>query len=363
MICAQCGNNIDDNIKFCCYCGSKIDIEQNAIYLAKNNYTQQEEVEIIKYCRDLTATIEIEEKQLKKIQAETYKKRPNPPVKQISVPEPKYPNPPVARLKYFKFSMIYWCVIGLALIILVISSICADDGSAMEGFWIAWYFGLLCTFPFTFVFWRKKIRKMNAILANSPEYLQARQRAASYANEQARNKQNEYDKKYEEQMEHYQNVIIKQYDIELKSWTIFKEKKIGVLMEEIALNKSALHKVYECTKLVSSMYRDLYTLMWLYEDMSTSNHDIRYATELYDRDRQRAVTEAAGLAVRQSVYDLEETMRVGFDAVYDAIEYGNTLTEKEVSVLSKTRRDQNIANIIGIGQMHKQNKMLDKLID
>ena len=96
--------------------------------------------------------------------------------------------------------------------------------------------------------------------------------------------------------------------------------------------------------------------------MSTSDHDIRYSTELYDRDRQRAITEAAALAVRQSVYDLEDTMRVGFDAVYDAIEYGNTLTEKEVSILTKTRRDQNIANIIGIGQMHKQNKMLSDLL-
>lgn len=358
MICSKCGAEIQDDMKFCCFCGVKnIDIE--SFRISKEHYSQEEETQIIKHCRDLTAIIEIEEKELQRLEKEAFRARPNPPVKKIATVVPKYPESEKARLRYFQYSKIYWIIITILLFISVICWIC-NVGYAM---FLVVYFGFMCSLPFSLVFWRKKLRKLNVELAKTPEYLNACERAEAYAKEQEKIKQNEYDKEFIEENNHYNSVIISQYDKDLEIWNIFKNRKIEVLKEEIILNKAALHNAYECTRLISHSYRDLSTLIWIYEDMSTSNHDLRYATELYDRDRQRAATEAVGLTVKQAVNSMEENVLGGLNAVYDAIEYGNSLEEKEISILSKIRNEQNLLSVIGIAQSFSLNKKLVNVLE
>lgn len=96
--------------------------------------------------------------------------------------------------------------------------------------------------------------------------------------------------------------------------------------------------------------------------MSTSDHDIRYATELLDRDRQRLATQEAGNIVRKSVGQVEQTMKVGFNAVYNAIEDGNELQLDTINNLSKMRRNMNTGNVIGTVQRHNTNKMLEQMV-
>lgn len=59
---------------------------------------------------------------------------------------------------------------------------------------------------------------------------------------------------------------------------------------------------------------------------------------------------------------MKQAMMIGFNAVYNAIEYGNDLQEDSIEILSKTRRDINIGNMIGTVQRHNTNKMLDSLL-
>jgi hypothetical protein len=139
-----------------------------------------------------------------------------------------------------------------------------------------------------------------------------------------------------------------------------KEQKSNT--EEIRLNKEALDELYANTKIVSLTYRALWILSWLYNDMSTSDHDIRYATELLDRDRQRLATQEAGNIVRKSVGQVEQTMKVGFNAVYNAIEDGNELQLDTINNLSKMRRNMNTGNVIGTVQRHNTNKMLEQMV-
>ena len=95
----------------------------------------------------------------------------------------------------------------------------------------------------------------------------------------------------------------------VKEQLLNKKRKIAIIEEEIRLNKEALDELYANTKIVSLTYRALWILSWLYNDMSTSDHDIRYATELLDRDRQRLATQEAGNIVRKSVGQVEQTMK------------------------------------------------------
>lgn len=96
--------------------------------------------------------------------------------------------------------------------------------------------------------------------------------------------------------------------------------------------------------------------------MSSSDHDIRYATELFDRDRQRIATLEGAKLTEAAINSMSAEMAGSMNAIYDAIEQGNDLQEDTINVLSKTRRDQNIGNILGIVQRHNTNKTLKSML-
>ncbi len=124
-----------------------------------------------------------------------------------------------------------------------------------------------------------------------------------------------------------------------------------MLEEELRVNIYTLEALYESIRIISLTYRKLEILRWLYDDMSTSDHDIRYATELLDRDRQREVTLRAGLLVKRAVDEMHSSMVSGFNAIYDAVDAGNV-------ELAKMHRDQNLANTVAIIQRHNLNRMV-----
>ncbi len=66
---------------------------------------------------------------------------------------------------------------------------------------------------------------------------------------------------------------------ELNVWSVIRERKINFSGEELKYNNEALIDLYDSSKLISKTYRELGILRWLYEDMSTSDHDLKYATE------------------------------------------------------------------------------------
>ena len=180
--------------------------------------------------------------------------------------------------------------------------------------------------------------------------------------EKIRLEQEKIDKEYATQKQQYESVTLPKYNEDLNLWSVNQERKIAIIEEEIRLNKEALDELYVNTKILSLTYRELWILSWLYNDMSTSDHDIRYATELLDRDRQRLATQEAGNIVRRSVGQVEQTMKVGFNAVYNAIEKGNELQLDTINNLSTMRRNMNTGNMIGTVQRHNSNKMLEQMV-
>ena len=332
-----------------------------------SKFTQNEETEIVKSARDITATIEYEEREVKRLKSESFSEPPEPPVRKIlekaKKVEPEYPEKPKTTYKYseyfkekvMKYSLPARILRGIVLVLLALSGI--------------GYLIILVLFGFSYKNYIQKKKEMNNQLANSKEYLQAVENAEKTAQkkqkeleEKIRLEQEKIDKEYATQKQQYESVILPQYNDALNLWNANQERKIAIIEEEIRLNKEALDERYANTKIVSLTYRALWILSWLYNDMSTSDHDIRYATELLDRDRQRLATQEAGNIVRKSVGQVEQTMKVGFNAVYNAIEDGNELQLDTINNLSKMRRNMNTGNVIGTVQRHNTNKMLEQMV-
>lgn len=319
-----------------------------------SKFTQEHQTEIIKKARDLTATIMAEEDELEDLESDSFDEMPKAPVRRVlpqpNKIQPQYPPVPRANyaitdhVKNFYKEDKTKAIIGTILLITPL-------------FWLI--------VIYVFSSYSKKLKEMSEKLAQAPEYLKARAEAEKVAAEQQKEAENtvkaeqeKIDTKYKEDKTHYDNVTIPEYKKELAKWESIQKRKIQIMENELDLNEKALEELYAETKLVSATYRELWILEWLYEDMSTSDHDIRYATELLDRDRQRLATTEAGMITQRAINNMNQTMMQGFTAVYNAIEEGNEIQEETMAVLSKTRRDVNIGNIVGTAQRHNTNKIL-----
>lgn len=301
-----------------------------------SNYTQEQQTEIVKDAMTLTTAIQIGEEELQKQKAENFKSKPEAPfhkkleVPQIEVQIPPEPKTNYSFVDYLKNNILY----------ILISLVC-------------WPCLIYAYFQYS-----KKKKEIEEQLKQAPDYQKAIYEAKRVAEERQQKvkediakQQADIDTKYQSELEHYNNVILPEYNKELEAWEITQKIKITMLEEELQLNKDTLKALYDSSRLISLSYRSLGILCWIYDDMRSSDHDIRYATELLDRDRQRIVTEQSGRMVKEAVEDMHSSMMDGFHAVYDAIDEGN-------EILAKTRRDQNLANTAGIIQRHNLNKMV-----
>lgn len=315
-----------------------------------STFTQEQQTEIIKKARDLTATIMAEKNELKALQSQSFKPVPDAPSRRILPPpvkiQPQYPPAPRANYSFTEHIKTYFkenTIMAVALLLFV----------------------AVILVVVIYLSYLKRLAELNEALAQSLDYQKARAEAERIADEQqqkleaeAKAEQEKADAEYKEKKAHYDNVILPEYKNELAQWEIIQNKKIQIIKNELKLNESALEQLYAETKLVSATYRALWILDWLYEDMSTSDHDIRYATELLDRDRQRLATTEAGRITQRAINNMNQTMMQGFSAVYNAIEDGNDIQEETMAILSKTRRDINLGNIVGTVQRHNTNKIL-----
>ena len=317
-----------------------------------SKYTQQQQTAIIEDAMLLTSAIEMEERELARLQCEAYSAPPSPPVRRVLDPAqtvtPQYPPAPQAD-----YGFIDHCKAWLK----------RDP--------IAWVLLICLSLIFlvkAFLDYSNELSKQNAELAKNPEYVKAREEAeADAANrnlqleEQRQLQQQELDESYNEQCEEYNTVILPRYERERELWQVNHDRKVEIITNDLEINKATLQELYETTRIVSANYRQLYILNWLYTEMSTSDHDIERATDLLDRNRQLAATES----VRMSVENMAADMRNGFAAVYGAIDEGNAIQletlgvlEKTQKLVKKTRRDMNIGNAVATSQRKRTNRLL-----
>ena len=165
-------------------------------------------------------------------------------------------------------------------------------------------------------------KRLDHELATSPEY----EKTVALAKQEAADKQAAYDEEYELALEKYNSETLpayeeqervnhekhaemkKEYIQEKRAWEKQRAECISLLESDLSANTSELSNLYNTTQLISVHYREIPLLEWLYDDMRSSDHDIRYATELLDRDRQRIVTVEAGARTTNAISRLAKQL-------------------------------------------------------
>lgn len=363
-----------------------------------SKYTKEEQTEIVRWAMTLEAAIESEEEELDDLESECFDDMPDAPIRRIvnqTIPliAPNYPAPPKTNYSFstyleeeckshpsiltkifsnhpFKRALVA-TLAGYALcgIFVMFVSISAFFGvlAGLFGFVSSWAFPVAIFYAFSkYSNYSKKCNELNQALANTPEYLQSRADAERKAAEQQaalkeekRVQQEKYDLEYAKEKEHYDSVTVPKYKKELAEWETKQNKKIGVISEDLKENKEALQNLYAQTGLIAKTNRTLRKLVWIYEDMSTSEHDIERATDLLNANMQLAATQG----VTSSIANMDRNMRFGFNQVYNAIERGNDLLDESCDILagidsnlSKVRKDMKHFNSAAVVQRHMTNK-------
>ena len=97
--------------------------------------------------------------------------------------------------------------------------------------------------------------------------------------------------------------------------------------------------------------------------MSSADHDLQYATELLDRERQIIATEQAGERAEMALKRMKQSMDNGLHALYNAVERGNDISEDVLSELHKNQRAMNVGNAAAFFQRHNISKNVKNISD
>ncbi|MDP4120783.1 MAG: hypothetical protein Q8876_07000 [Bacillota bacterium] len=163
-------------------------------------------------------------------------------------------------------------------------------------------------------------------------------------------KQAEYDVIYQKLCEEYEKVILPLYKKDLAEWTAIQNKKIDEVKSKLNNAQDQLKEFYEATKIVPIQYRKIEALQYIYDIMSTSDYDVKYAIDIYDRNKQREVDEA-------KLYEQQVANQYAEDQ-NSLIDEQNELIQEQNEIAEKARRDANFAAWTSAVQRHNTNKIL-----
>lgn len=155
--------------------------------------------------------------------------------------------------------------------------------------------------------------------------------------------QAEKDKEYETAKKQYDTVILPQYQKELEQWTLEKEEKISNAEQKLEEFNKTLADIYDTTKIVPIKYRTIDALQHVYDIISTSNFDVTYALEDYNKEQQRLLD--------------EEKIRLEEARLYEQ-QLANDLAAEGNQIADKARKQNNLGSIVGTVQRHNTNKIL-----
>lgn len=369
-----------------------------------SKYSHEEQANIVGMAAELEAAIIFENAEIPRLEAERFRSQPAAPqlasVPEPSVPEPKYIKhvPPKPQAKSFpnwlsektkKPNALIWLIAMMAQAVIIVP-FCLSAASALSGRKpnVAAYiiFGIIALVSagiagftlYKFINYKKAHNKYFADVKNSEEYKneciaaaqateQKNQEIKANYEAQLKTAQSEYEAKvkstkeeYDAALANYNDVVIPTYKNELAVWQGKKEEMIALVKKDLAENTEALEELYSSTKLIPSSYRDVERLTWIYEDMSTSEHDIERAIDLLNNKEIK--DELVNIQVH--VDDMRRDMRDGFMGVYSAIQEGNAIQSDMLDNLDKIRSSARTGNFLSVGgliQNHKRNKTLSEL--
>ena len=201
-------------------------------------------------------------------------------------------------------------------------------------------------------------------LYRRPDYIQAKMYAESIAQqqnqaliEQCQQQQKQYDDEYEQAMTQYNEVLLPAYYTRKDDWIKNHEMMVQAVSDDLNDCKNSLAQLHENTKLIPLSVRAPEKMYWLYQDMSTSEHDIERAIDLLNMGIQQELLRG----IQEDVRYMNQDMLEGMHAIYSEVQTGNFLLDDVKSELVKTRNHIDIGMIINASQSHNTNKQLKNL--
>ena len=340
-----------------------------------SKFTREEQIQIVQWAMNLTATIESEQAQIYTIENSCFRAKPLPPSKQTAQTiQPNYPTPQKSNYAFKDHIKNDTSLIGKIFskkgIIAVIVTLIGGNilGAILEAlgrkFSIFFYLGFLLhiicaliipacvvTAIIKYVEYSQKRKEYNKELANNPEYLEARTKAERTAQEQQDENQKKLDEQYKNAMVKY-DATVEVYNKELAEFEAKKKIELNILNQDLSSNINALTELYDTTLLIPKNNRALNQLVWFYNDMSTSEHDFERSLDVLNAQNMQDALKS----VNEKVDTLTNVTYQGFSEVLSGIDYSNYQLDEINNNLGKVRRDINIGNAAAITQRRKMNK-------
>ena len=182
---------------------------------------------------------------------------------------------------------------------------------------------------------------------------------------QKRNKM--VNEEYDKMVEEYKKIELPKYNEEYSIWNESHREKIVKLNEELDSKKKELDDLNSQMNFIPIQYRNYEAGKYIYDVISTSNYTVSEAIEMYDRNK--------GLQIeQQKLNEYKEANKLSAESnrimnnqnnlisqQNDVLTEGNKIAKEQNRTLDKMRKDNNLANAIGIVQNHNANKHLKNI--
>lgn len=364
------------------------------------NLNKEEQINVVKQAMELEQSIIDGDEKLSKLKRQSFKSAPDEPTRKtvemnvqsvapdysalpkVNITMTEYLENEIKTAPNFLNKLMTAHPVKRGLIISVIASVAGIIiGSIAPFLWdlafsllgVGWA-GIFLTIIYYF---KKKSEYKNNIdeyksnIESQPEYqhikAEAEQKAQAQTEaiiEERKREQAEYDRQYEEEKDHYDTVIMPQYEKEKADWTSAHEVEVKAVYDKLQAYKTAQTVLYTSTKIIPMQYRDIHALSYLYQLMSTSDYDIKEAVHMYDNEiaRQQAMQrireqQKANDLAHEQIREQQRANEIADEQNY-LLNEQNARLEEQNDISNRQLKHDRASDFVGTIQRHNTNKYL-----
>lgn len=364
-----------------------------------SNFTKDEQTQIVTQAMELEKAIIDGNEKLSELKRQRFKAAPSEPKRQtvdmnVKPVEPDYSALPSVNLtftdyldeeiktnpnllnKLFSAHPIKRGLIATAIcfaLMMILMPICASVRFLMVLLIPVGFIGscgILITLVYYFVkrsAYSKKVTELTNDLKAQPDYQQMKGEAERIAQEKTdaiiadlKKQQAEFDKQYADEKQHYDTVVIPEYEKEKSDWIAAHEQEIRAISDKLNADKKAQDYLYRSSKIIPMQYQNIGALKYISQMMSTSDYDIKEAINMYDKEIQRQ-QEMLRLQEQKKANALQAHAIQLADEQNQLAYEQNALLDEQNAISERARENANTAAIIGTIQRHNTNKALKNM--
>lgn len=248
--------------------------------------TKEKELEVVTtayFLEKNLANLKEDEKNIRALCPETPKE---PEISQVIITKPEYPKIDTSQVVVSnKWKTLLWVGVALVIMPLFITAEYPPSGDPLR---IIFFGGLMffCGIGLILFSLAKKAKEKKKLIEeyiekvkHSPDYINKCREIDETYERQCKNLEKSKQEKYQKDLEEYKKYKNEYNNTLYPQW----QKEVEALSLSINDTKQALEEVYQ-TNVIPGKYRNLSALTFLSSFLGTSNFDLRFAIERYDKE-------------------------------------------------------------------------------